>query len=107
MPSSDADEISALLKKATKDAEGLQARLDAGEDVTEEEMTSIARAVAEAIEDANEKLRSMLGPIDSALLREKIVENMTPEEYEQWSIDNEALQEYRAQKQKGKDVLNG
>ena len=94
------DAIRDLLAKATQDTERLQARLEAGEDVPEEEMTAIARGVAEAIEEANAKLREMLGPIDSALLREKIVENMDDEEFEQWTEDNAALQEYRAQKAK-------
>jgi hypothetical protein len=94
------DAVKDLLVKATRDAEALQARLEAGEDVPEEEMTAIAKAVAEAIEEANAKLREMIGPMDSALLREKIVENMTPEEFEQWTEDNAALQEYRAQKEK-------
>jgi hypothetical protein len=94
----DSDQIRDLLEKATRDAESLQKRLDAGEDVSDEEMTSIARGVAEAIEAANAKLREMLGPMDTALLREKIVERMTPIEFEEWSEDNAALMEYRATK---------
>ena len=96
------NEIQAILQKATHDAEALQARMEAGENVTEEEMTAVAKAVAEAIEEANAKLRAMIGPMDTALLREKIVENMTPEEFEQWTIDNAALQEYKAHKAKEK-----
>ncbi len=76
----------------------MSARLEAGEDVSEEEMTTIARLVAEAVEEANAKLREMVGPLDSALLREKMVEKLSPEEFEQWSEDNVALQEYRAAK---------
>ncbi len=92
----EADEIRDLLDKATKDAEQLQSRLEAGEQVSEEEMTLVAKGVAEALEETNAKLRAMLGGMDSALLREKMVEKMTPEEFEQWSEDNAALQEYRA-----------
>jgi hypothetical protein len=90
--------IKGLLSKATQNAEALQARLEAGEDVSDEEMTRIAKAVAEAIEEANAKLRAMVGPIDTALMREKIVENMTPEEFAEWIEDNAALQEYRSEK---------
>ena len=92
--------IKGLLSEATEKAEALQKRLEAGEEVSEEEMTAVARAIAEAIEEANEKLREMVGPIDSALLREKIVEDLTPEEFEEWSEDNAALMEYRAAKAK-------
>src|SRR5690348_1232313 len=94
----EADEIKLLLEKATQDAEALQKRLEAGEDVTDDEMTAIAKGVAEAIEAANARLRDMLGPIDTALLREKMVERMTPEEFEAWSEENAALHEYRAEK---------
>jgi hypothetical protein len=87
-----------LLHRAVKDAESLQNRLEAGEDVSEDEMIAIARGVAEAIEEANAKLREMLGSMDTALLREKLVENMTQEEFEAWSDDNATLQEYRARK---------
>ncbi|MFI5386150.1 MAG: hypothetical protein ACHQ50_08525 [Fimbriimonadales bacterium] len=92
--------IKNLLKKATKDAEALQARLESGEEVSEEEMTKIAQGVVEALEEANAMLREMLGPMDTALLREEMVKDMTPEEFEQWSEDNAALQEYRAEKRK-------
>ena len=95
-----ADVIKDLLHSATQDAEALQSRLEAGEDVPDEELNSIARSVAERIEEANRMLKEMIGPIDTALLREKMVENMTPEEFEEWSEDNAALQEYRASKQK-------
>jgi hypothetical protein len=96
---STAELIKVLLQEATQKAEALQARLEAGEDVPEEEMMAVARGVAEAIEEANTKLRAMIGPIDSALLREKIVEDMTPEEFDRWSEENAALQEHRAQKE--------
>ena len=100
MPDAAHELIKDLLSKATQDAETLHARLEAGEDVSDEEMSQIARSVAEAIEEANGKLREIIGPIDTALMREKIVENMTPEEFEQWSEDNAALQEYRAETSK-------
>src|SRR5258708_18516942 len=103
MSDSVTEQVRELLQKATVAAESLQQRLEAGEDVSEEEMTGIAQMVAEAIEEANVKLREMIGPVDSALLREKMVENMTPEEFEQWSEDNEALQEYRAQKRQAEE----
>ena len=93
----DQEEVRDLLQEAVAKAEGLQARLDHGEKVSEDEMTRIAKDVANAIEEANAKLRAMLGPIDSALLREKMVENMTPEEFEQWSEENAALMEHRGQ----------
>jgi len=94
------DLIKELLEKANRDTSDLQARLEAGEDVSEEEMTQIARGVAEAIEQANATLREMIGPIDTALLREKMVERMSPEEFAEWSEDNAALQDYRAAKAK-------
>lgn len=98
MPENESNVIRELLQKATRDTEALQARLQAGEEVSEEEMTAIARSVALAIEEANQKLHEMLGPMDSALLREKMVENMTPEEFEEWSEDNPVLQQHRAAK---------
>jgi len=64
-------------------------------------MTTVARGVAEASEEANARLREMIGPMDSALLREKIVEDMSPEEFEQWTEDNAQLQVYQAAKRKG------
>ena len=97
------DQIGQLLQKATDATEALQARLDAGEDISDEEMTAVARAVAEAIEEANEKLKELVGPVDSALFREQLVEGMTPAEYEQWSEDNAALQEYRAWKKQARE----
>jgi hypothetical protein len=95
--------IKGLLHEATIKAEALQSRLEAGEDVSEDEMMAVAKGVAEAIEEANSRLRAMIGPIDTALLREKIVEDMTPEEFEQWSEDNAELQAYRA----GKEAQDG
>jgi len=100
MPENKAERIKELLEQANQSTAALQARLEAGEEVSEEEMTVIARGVAEAIEEANATLREMLGPMDSALLREKMVERMTPEEFEEWSEDNAALQEFRGAKAK-------
>jgi hypothetical protein len=99
VPDSPTELIKGLLHEATQNAEALQSRLEAGEDVSEDEMMAVAKGVAEAIEEANSRLRAMLGPIDTALLREKVVENMTPEEFEQWSEDNAELQAYRAEKE--------
>src|SRR5579862_8503412 len=93
-------EIRGLLESATNATEALQARIEAGEDVSDEEIAAVARSVAEAIEEANTKLREVIGPIDSALLREKAIEDLSPEEFDRWSEDNAALMEYRAQREK-------
>ena len=58
------DQISLLLKRATSQAEALQARMEAGEDVSDDELSAVARAVAEAIEEANAKLKEMAGPME-------------------------------------------
>jgi|GEM_PF-5515293 len=59
------DQISLLLKRATSQAEALQARLETGEDVSDEEFSTVAQAVAEAIEEASAKLKEMVGPMEA------------------------------------------
>ncbi len=107
MPEQNPEDIKDLLQQALSELEHLHARLEAGEDVSDEERTKVARAVAEAIEDANAKLKEMVGPMDSALLRERMVERMTPEEFEDWSEDNAALQAYRAEQTQQKEQHGG
>ncbi|HTQ08974.1 MAG TPA: hypothetical protein VMI31_02775 [Fimbriimonadaceae bacterium] len=92
-------EISRLLQKASSEAEALEARIEAGEAVSDDDLTTVARAVADAIEEANDRLRAIVAPSGVGGPRRRPSD---PEALEGWSEDNLALREYRAwKKEKG------
>jgi len=101
------NEVGRLLQLATEKGEALQTRLQNGEHVPDEEIERTGREIVEAIESANALMREMLGPIDTALMREEMLKDMSPEEFEQWSEDNAALQQYRADQAHEKEGGNG
>lgn len=81
-----------LLQGALDQAEALQKRIAAGEDIGEQELTTLASLLATQMEQVRSQLEAVFGPIDPDALRARMKDALSPEEYEEWLIgENERL----------------
>ncbi|MDR3690667.1 MAG: hypothetical protein P4L46_14915 [Fimbriimonas sp.] len=91
----DGSEIQELLAGALQQAEKLQARIEAGEEIDEKELTALSRVIATQIEEVRSRLEAALGPIDGEALRERLQTNLTPEEFAEWEAGEAERRKFR------------
>ena len=86
-----------VLEKALAEAEALQARIEAGEAIAEEEIQQLARLLATQMEEARSLLESVVGPVDPEALKAHLKVKLSPEEYEQWLAGEEERLKFQAE----------
>ena len=79
------DDVGKNLDEALHKMRDLEDRIRRGEDVDEDEMTDVARAVAYSLQDAVDTMREMVGPEHQAEVEARMMAEMTDEEFEEWS----------------------
>ena len=92
-----ADTMGKLLQDAIVQAEALQARMEAGEEIDEEEITMLARLLATQMEEARSMLESVCGPVDPEELKANLKATLSPEEYQEWLEGEEERLKFRAE----------
>ncbi len=82
-----------LLQGALSQAEAIQVRIAAGEEVTERELNDLAHLLATQMEEVRVKLESEFGPIDPDALDAQMKQDLSPEDYSEWAAgERERLQ---------------
>lgn len=96
------------LQNAKTTLQYLQARILAGEEVDEKELTALARTVATYIEEVRSRLQnaveSQIGPIPQERVREAMKERLTPEQYAEWLEHEEERNAFREEVKREKSL---
>jgi hypothetical protein len=95
------EETSQTIQSVHSELEALSKRLEAQDDISEEEMEIVALRAVQALEGINRQFAEMLGPFPEEEYRKRMKERKSPEEYEEFLKSREALLEHRRQKELG------
>lgn len=95
-----ADDLTSNLSAAKSTLEFLQARIMAGEEVDEKELTMLARMIATQIEEVRSRLEEAVGGRDPEELREAMKQRLSPEEYAEWLAGERERLEFREEFQR-------
>jgi hypothetical protein len=78
------DPVQQQLSRALENAESLKKRIETGQDIELDEFRLLAQQIAAQMEEARAQLERFVGPIDAELLRAKLQQQLSPEEYAEW-----------------------
>jgi len=89
--------LEGVLQDALAGAEALKSRIEAGEDIDEKELTTIARLIATQMEEARAMLESLVGPVDHEALKANLKAKLSPIEYAEWLASEEDRLKFRSE----------
>lgn len=85
MPSNGIDnQAHQILEDALIQAEALKHRIEAGEQVSQEELNSLAQNLAQQLNAVRAQIEDAFGPIDTDKLAKHLETQLSPEEFAAW-----------------------
>ncbi len=79
------DAVSLSLEDAIAKMQQIEDRMKSGEEISEDELAEIAKAVAHRVEDALDAMKELVGPEQSADVEKEMIAKMSDEEFKEWS----------------------